>query len=188
MTFERFPLRELEQMKLLAIISMFFSLMACDPLDKGYKKNPAFVLDEAFKAIQNLDKRSFREVAAKEALCLYGNDNGLEHLKANLDFKLEEVDVIPKLQLSRYFLYPIYVGYWSYYQERYEIEILHRTHKEIVIHGIVDCDFGTNEQKNDRLINQKPTKYKMKECTLVKIVPKSFPVVPEATRCRILNV
>jgi hypothetical protein len=175
-------------MKLFRIVPLLFFIIACEPLEKGVRKNAAFILDEAFRAIHNLDKQSFRVVTAKEALCLYGNDRGLEYLKENLDFTLEEIDVIPKLKESRHFSSPLYVGYWSYYQERYEVGIYHRAKNQIIIEGIVDCDFGTPEQKNDRLINQKPSKYKKKECRIVKIVPKSFPGIPEQAKCSILKV
>ncbi len=175
-------------MKLLTMVLVLLSFISCDPFSLGFKKNPAFILEEAFRAIQNLDRQGFRDVAAKEAVCLYGNDQGLEHLKVNLDFKPEEIDVIPTLNGSRHFSSPLYVGYWSYYQERYSVEIYLRGMKKLIIVGIVDCDFGTDEQKNDRLINQKPSKYKMKECRIVKIVPKAFEALPESMKCGVLKV
>ncbi len=169
----------------MALILLF--IVACDPLGKGYRKNPAFVLDEAFRAITNLDKKSFREVTGKEALCLYGNDLGLEYLKQNLDFELQDIDVIRKITERRHFSSPLYVGFWSYYQERYSVEIYHETTKDLIVRGIVDCDFGTEDQKNDRLLNQKPKKYKKKECRIVKIIPTSFPALSEQ-RCSIFKI
>ena len=133
-------------MRLLATASMLFFMIACDPLNHGYKNNPGFVLNEAFTAIHQLDEQSFREVTAREALCQYDNVQGLEYLKENLNFNLEEVDVIYKLRGSRHFLSPHFVGYWSYYQESYEVKISDRTSKELLIEGIINCDFGTNEE------------------------------------------
>lgn len=167
---------------------MLLIIVACDPLEKGYKKNPAFVLLEAFRAINIHDRVSFREVSAKEALCLYGNDEGLDYLKQNLDFTLQEVDVVSKLAESRHYSAPLYVGYWSYYKERYSVEIYRKTTKDLIIKSVVDCDFGTEDQKNDRLINQKPGSYKKKECRIVKISPQSFPEIAEQKRCNLLRV
>jgi hypothetical protein len=167
---------------------MFFVILACDPLEKGYKKNPAYVLDQAFRAINNLDRLSFREVTSKEALCLYGNDQGLDYLKLNLDFNVKEINVIPKLLESRHYSSPLYVGYWSYYKERYSVEIYHKVRSDLIITSIVECDYGTEDQKNDRLINQKPGTYQKKECKIVKIIPESFPGLADQKKCNFLKV
>lgn len=174
-------------MKVLRLI-VLLNLVACDPYGFGFKKNPAYVLDEAMKAISNLDDKSFLEVTGKEALCIYGNEIGISYLKSRITFDPGNIKLVPTLLNSLHFTAPAYVGYWSYYHERYQVDITDKRSSEKVFKVIVDCEYGTDSVKNERLINLKKTKYKKKECRLVKVIPQSFPALPLAERCKKLEV
>jgi hypothetical protein len=175
-------------MKLLSILLLLTSIVACDPYGFGFKKNPAYVIDEAFKSISNLDLESFLEVTGKEALCIYGNESGLNYLKDNLTLNPENVKLTPKVLETRHYPSAVFVGHWSYYHERYEIEIADKNSNEVVLQTIIDCEFGTEGETNDKLINQKPKKYKKKECRLIKIIPAKFNSLPMATKCGLLKI
>lgn len=175
-------------MKILGFLLLLASVTACDPYGFGYKKNPAFILDEAFKSIQNQDLESFLEVTAKEALCVYGNEKGLAYLKENIHLNMENIKLNPKVLETRHYSTATFVGYWSYYHERYEIEIQDKNTKEIILETIVDCEYGTEGEKDDRLINRKPSKYKKKECRAVKLRPKKFNSLPIPSKCGLLKI
>ena len=175
-------------MKSLIFILALFALTGCDPYKFGFKKNPAYVLDEAFKSITNLDTQSFMEVADKEFFCSYGNNQGVNFLKENLSLKQETLKFEPKVLDTEHYNIPRYVGYWSYYHERYQIDIQDKETNESLLRAIIDCDYGTDGQKNEKFINLKPKKYKTKECKIVKIVPKTFNNLPLEKKCMLLQV
>ena len=167
---------------------MLFIIASCDPYHFGFEKNPAFVLDETFKSISNLDQTSFLELTSKEALCVYGNDNGLKYLRDNLQINIEEIRFIPSVLETRYFKVPNFVGYWSYYFERYEIDVKNKESDDFLMRVIVDCNYGTEEEKDQELINLKPSKYDKKECRIVKFKPKHFSELPIPEKCGILRL
>lgn len=175
-------------MKFFGFLFLFASVVACDPYGFGFKKNPAYVLDEAFKSVSNLDVESFLEVTGKEALCVYGNEKGLVYLKDNIELTTEQVKLNPKVLKNEHYSSPKFVGFWSYYNERYEIEVLDKVTNEVLLETIVDCDYGINGEKNDKFINIKPSKYKVKECQAIKLMPKKFKALPVPEKCNSLKI
>lgn len=175
-------------MKFFGFLLVLTSLVACDPYGFGFKKNPAYVLDEAFKAVTNLDVESFLEVTGKEALCVYGNEKGLNYLKDRMNLAPQEVKLNPVVLSNKHHPAPKFVGYWSYYSERYEIEVKDKVSGEVLLETIIDCEYGINGEKNDKYINMKPSKYKRKECLAIKLMPKKFAPMPVPAKCNTLKV
>ncbi len=175
-------------MKFFVLISALLTLASCDPYRFGFKKNPAFVLDETFKSISHLDHLSFLELTSKEALCVYGNVEGVKYLKENIQFNPEEIGFIPSVLETKYFKIPNFVGYWSYYFERYEIDVKSKTTDEFFMRVIVDCNYGTENEKDQKFVNLKPSKYEKKECRIVKFQPKHFDELPIPQKCGILRL
>src|SRR3989344_5584815 len=128
-------------------------MTACDPFGFGFKKNPAYVLSEAFVAINQ------------------------ENIKIN-----------PNVLESKHSKSPKFVGYWSYYQERYQIDIEDKVSKVLLMKAYVDCDYGTDQEKDDRFVNLSPEKYKKKECRLIKVKPTTFAPLPIPEKCDIMKV
>jgi hypothetical protein len=175
-------------MKNLGFLLLLFSVLACDPYGFGFKKNPAFVLDEALKAVINLDTASFLEVTGKEVLCVYGNHQGIQYLKDMVTLHTENIKLEPTVIETLHYAVPRFVGYWSYYHERYEINFLDKTTSESMLRAIVDCEYGTVEEKNEKFMNLKPNKYHKKECRLVKLRPVTFSSLPIPKKCEGLRV
>ena len=175
-------------MKRLSLLILLISFVACDPYGFGFKKNPAYVLDEAFKAMTNLDEASYIEVAGKEALCMYGTAKGLSYLKERLQVSADEVKLKPTVLNSKYHAVPEFVDFWSYYSERYQIEILDKRSNKLIIKAIVDCEYGTEGERNQKLLRLKPKQYKTKECRLTKLIPVGFENLPLSTKCSGLKV
>ena len=177
-------------MKILAIVSFTFFVIACDPYGFGFKKNPAYVLDQALKAIQNMDDESFLEISGKEALCLYGNKEGITYLHEkvradvqNVQLKHKEVGPLQKLTA------PEYVGFWSYLRQRYTVEIQQKSDKTVLGTLVVDCNYGAaNEKKPSYARISDPKKFKVKECRIIKIVPATFQALPVGSACETLSV
>ncbi len=167
---------------------LMFLITACDPFGFGFKKNPAYVLNEAFISISNLDHESFLEVTGKEVLCVYGNPQGLTYLKNNLTINQENIKINPNVLESRHSKSPKFVGYWSYYQERYQVDIEDKVSKALIMKAYVDCDYGTDQEKDDRFVNLSPEKYKKKECRLIKVKPSTFTPLPVPEKCDIMKV
>jgi phosphomannomutase len=171
-------------MRRLAIMGIaLLAAAGCDPYHFGFKNNPAFVLDMAYKSIQNLDLDSFLEVTAKEALCVYGNEEGLHYLKQNLTISPDQIKLKPTKLNSLHYSTPIYVDYWSYYHERYSIEILEKNTGKAVLKTIIDCEFGTSGSKNEKFIKKDPESYEMKECRVVKVFTQDFKDLPLPKKC-----
>jgi hypothetical protein len=175
-------------MKSFFILSILFLAAACDPYGFGFEKNPAYVLDEAFKSITNLDTESYLDVTGKEALCVYGNDEGLQYLKTNIVLSPENVKLKPTVLTTVHNLNPKYVGYWSYYSERYQIDILDKASEALIMKAYVDCEYGTDGDKNAKFVNLKPRKYRMKECRVVKVIPEKFQSLPVPAKCEKFKV
>jgi len=175
-------------MKRLIFITFLLALTGCDPYKFGFKKNPAYVLDEAFKSISNLDTESLMEVSGKEFFCAYASNEGINFLKENLSLKQESISFEPKVLETEYYSIPRYAGYWSYYHERYQIDIHDKVSNESIIRAIIDCDYGTEDRKDDKWINLKPKKYKKKECKIVKMIPYNFAALQLPGKCETLKV
>ncbi len=173
---------------MLYALPLLFMVVACDPYGFGFKKNPAYVLDEAFKSVTNLDTESFVEVTGREALCVYGNYAGLNYLKDNVILTPQNVKLKPTVLISKHYNIPRYVGYWSYYHERYQIDIQDKVTSELLLKAYVDCDYGTDGEKNEKLVNQKPKKYRVRECRVVKVIPQKFKSLPIPQKCEAVQV
>jgi hypothetical protein len=163
-------------------------MVACDPYGFGFKKNPAYVLNEALKSITNLDTESYLDVTGKEALCVYGNEEGLHYLKSNVVLNTENIKLKPTVLKTAYYLNPKYVGYWSYYSERYQIDIKDKTSAALLLKAYVDCDYGTDGEKDAKFVNLKPQKYRIRECRVVKVVPEVFNLLPLPEKCEKFKV
>lgn len=177
-------------MKILAALSFILLVIACDPYGFGFTKNPAFVLDQALKAIQNTDDVSFREVSGKEALCLYGNKDGMTYLHEKVTTDAQNVQLknkeIGELQVLSS---PEYVGYWAYLRQRYVVEIQQKSDKKTLGSIIVDCNYGVNGEKKESYLRVRdPKKLPQKECRIVKIMPATFSPIPMSARCQNLVV
>lgn len=170
-------------MKLFSILILMTLVAACDPYGFGFKKNPAYVLDETFKAIGNLDEETFLEMTGKEAYCLYGNEIGLNFLKDNILVNPENMKLGLKEVSNTHYSVPKFVGYWSYYNSRYSVEVIDKDSKEVLLETLIDCDYGIEGEKSTEWINQKPARYKKKECRAVKLLPKKFFPLEMPSKC-----
>lgn len=173
-------------MKLLGLLIILSLITACDPWGFDFKKNPAYVLNEAFQAVITLNPEAFREVTGREAFCLYGNMDGLSYLRQNLNVaKKEDVEINPKLiaNSSRYHKSAVYKDFWTFYTERYTVDILEKSTKKEFLQVAVECDYGFDDKKEDRYANMKLKKYKRKDCRVIKIIPKDFSALPMREEC-----
>lgn len=179
-------------MKLFGFLILLGLFTACDPYGFGFKKNPAYVLDEAFQSVVAKDFDAFNEVSGKEALCLYGNSAGIAFLFGNLKVDADKIEIKPKIlsNFSKHTAVPSYVGYWSYYQEIYQVDILDKVTKEELIKVAVECNYGfEGEKKAEYKQQMKLKKYKKRECRLIKIMPsKNFKTLPMTAECQQLAV
>jgi hypothetical protein len=177
-------------MKRLGFLILLGLVQACDPYGFGFENNPASVLNKAFESVQALDHEAFLEVSGKEALCLYGNAEGVNYLRTNLNINSESVEFKSKLleNSSKYTNIPRFVGYWSYYEDSYLIDILDKATKEALIKVLVECHYGFEGEKNEKYQNLKLKKYKVKECRVIKMIPFKFPALPMREECRPLKI
>jgi hypothetical protein len=177
-------------MKVLFLLVLTILLSSCDPYGFGFKKNPAYVLDRAFDSILALDYESFIKVSGKEALCLYGNLEGLGYLRDKISLKPSQIDIKPKLveNASTYTNAPLYVGYWSYYNEKFHIDILDKNTKRDLIKVLVECHYGFEGEKSDSYKQLNLKKYRKKECRLIQIIPVEFSPLSMTSRCEMLKV
>lgn len=177
-------------MKLMSFFLLLSTLIGCDPYGFGFKHNPAYVLNEAFEAVLAQDPDAFNAVSGKEALCLYGNVAGVTYLKNNLKIDVEKVEIKPKLieNSSHYTNLPQHVGYWSYYNERYQVDILDKNTKEEFFKVVVECHYGFEGEKSDKYKELKLRKYKKKECRVIKVIPFHFPSLKMTKECEPLKV
>lgn len=167
---------------------ILFLLVGCDPYNFGFKANPAEILKTAFEAVQEEDTETFLSVTGKEVLCLYGNDAGLAYLNRQATLTNDDV----KFNLNKisdvHFIIPEYVSsYWSYYNERYSMDMVDKKSSELILQAIVDCDYGSDD-KDPQYQNLKRNKYRRKECRLTKLIPKTFAPLKMSKRCQILKV
>ena len=175
-------------MKYWVLILLIGLIQACDPYGFGFKKNPAFVLNEAFESILEEDLDRFLDVTGKEALCVYGSEEGLGFLKKKFSLKPKHITLNPAVLDSRYFNNPIFVDFWAYYSERFMVEVKNKKSEEALVNVIVDCHYGTDGEMNEKYLNLKPSKYKTKSCEIVKIISKSFELLPIDGDCKQLKI
>jgi hypothetical protein len=161
--------------------------VACDPYNFGFEKNPITILDQLLKSTQNLDLETFIEATDKEALCVYGNEKALQYLKENIQITTDEVNLTWKSK-ETYFKVPEYVGYWSYFTTRYLMVIKDKKSDQKLADVVMDCYYGSSEEKNASLLNLKPGRYPVKECKLVKFTPATFEGLPLPESCSSVKV
>jgi hypothetical protein len=179
-----------KKMRFLAYFIFLSLIQACDPYGFGFKKNPAFILNEAFEAVLSLKVDAFLEVSGREALCVYGNENGLNYLRDKLNVRVEDLELRPQRieNHSKHLNPPHFVGYWSYYRDRYIIDIAQKKSANELLKVIVDCHYGFDGKKDDKYVELKVKKYKIKECRLIKIIPTAFTPLPVPQKCDNLKV
>ncbi len=177
-------------MKILALMGLTLFAIACDPYGFGFKKNPTYVLDQALKAIQNMDDVSFLEISGKEAFCLYGNKEGITYLHDKVTTDIQNLQLKNKnIGGLKVLGSPEYAGFWTYLRQRYVVEIQQKSDRTLLGTLVVDCNFGASgEKKISYLTIRDPKKFKMKECRLTKIIPASFKALPMSSRCENLIV
>jgi hypothetical protein len=175
-------------MKLLTLCFLLVAMVACDPYGFGFKKNPAFVLRQAFEAALSLDTDGFIKVSGREAMCVYGNADGLAYLREQADLRTEDVALKLNVIDSRYPANPIPVGFWSYYTEKYLVDILEKKSKTKIMGIMVECHYGFDGEKRERYQQLNPKKYKVKECKVIKLMPETFTPLPLPSECELLKI
>lgn len=192
-------------MKIIVFLSLILLSIACDPYGFGFKKNPAYVLDQVLTSIQNQDVESFLENSNQEALCVYGNEAGLKHLRENIAFDVHSVNIKSKILSEGPTKNAEFVGFWAYYRERYQINVSSKDSSVVIGQIVIDCNYGIPDKKNPSLLYDlnkyasdvishpervmaMKKKYKTKECKLSKFVPMTFTALPLSTTCKSLAV
>lgn len=174
-------------MKVFSLLLLCMTMIACDPHGFGFKNNPAYILDQALESIREGDETLFTKVTDREALCIYGNAAGMTYLRQNVTATSSSVDLSWTVTESHFKL-PEYVGFWSYYQSRYTIDVKDKKTDASLAEVTVDCHYGTKKDKDDELLDLTPARYPVKECRLIRITPKTFEALPLPSECEILKV
>jgi hypothetical protein len=175
-------------MKWSLIILFLFSLVGCDPHNFGFKNNPDFILDEVFKSVQNQDVVSFLEFTGKEAFCIYGNESGMAYLKSKTQVDPNNFMIDLGTPIKTSFTAPEYVNYWSYYRETFTVSVTDVKAKKLALEAIVECNWGTDGQRDPKNVHLKKSKFRNKSCRLVKLVPKAFEPMNLPEKCASLKV
>lgn len=175
-------------MKSFVLFLTLFLVAACDPHGFGYKNNPVAILEKIHESIERNDVDQFLAYTSREALCVYGNKQALEFLKERFPEAAPIKTKATKLT-STVLNSPKFVReYWSYYREEYEVEISHKKTKDKLAVVQVVCDFGLEGAKNEDLINANISRYKKRECRVIKFTPVAFEGLPLSEACRTLKV
>lgn len=174
-------------MKYLLLFTILGTFLACDPYGFGFKNNPAHVLDVALTSIINQDADGFADVSAEEALCVYGNREAISYLHNKIQITSEDIKLSWK-STDKYLEKPEFVGFWSYFNSRYLIDIKDKLEKETYAQVVVDCHYGTHGAKDVRFQNLETKKYPAKNCRIIKVIPLTFKALPIAEVCEKLVV
>lgn len=178
-------------MKLLGLLFLLGLIQACDPYNFGFKKNPAYVLNEAFEAVREKNTERLLELSGMEALCVYGNEEGMNYLYNHLNINTKEIEIVPKLMANsvKWNKNPTHVGYWSYYTEVYDVNIIDRASHNQLLKVAIECNYGFEGNKKEEYKEvTKLTKFKKRECRIIKIVPTIFNAIPLNNKCQKLKV
>lgn len=174
-------------MRYVFFLLLLGSFLACDPYGFGFKNNPAHVLDIALTSILNQDAEGFAEVSGEEALCIYGNSEAINYLHERVKITSDDIKLSWESE-DRHFEKPEFVGFWSYFNTRYLIDIKDREEKETYARVVVDCHYGTDGAKDDRFQNLDAKRYPTKNCRLIKVVPITFEALPTPKVCEKLVI
>lgn len=167
---------------------LLLSVVSCDPYNFGFRDNPAQILQDAVEAINTHDVQKFLKVSGREVLCIYGNEDGLDYLKRNSTIDPKNAKFNLTFIKETYYDVPAYVGYWSYLNQRYMMDVTDQRDNSMIVQAVVDCDYGTEGERNIKFVNLKRSKYKRKECRVTKLIPKTFKALPLPERCGVLKV
>ncbi len=136
-------------------------------LKYGYYWNPIKVLEEANLGIENNNLNQFSDVLSGKTLCIYGSREGMVNIRSALkkvdENSLSEPVLISAKHLSR----PLYVGYFSYYQEIYESKATSAS-GQLLLKTTILCNFGTTEV-NAKSLNASLSTYSTRSCSIVGI-------------------
>jgi hypothetical protein len=176
--------------RLLALALIMVLLSACNDQGFGYKQNPLRVLRMAHKAIIQGDDEKLGQYLSLEAKCLYANPQGLALVQAQLSDKIKNYKSELTLLSKKFNQSPRFVGYWSYYNEVYKIDISEKNEEQTMVASIkVTCDFGFKgvrelQEATRRSIENMP----IKMCKIQKMRGHLIDEMPISEDCRSLQV
>lgn len=143
-------------------------------LKYGYYWNPIKVLEEAHESLETNNLSQLTAVLTDKALCSYGSREGLNNLKGSLA-KVDESSVQePVLVSEKYLSKPQYVGYYSYFQQKYVSRALDK-YGHTLFKVTILCNMGSPDF-SQKLVNAPFHQYETKSCSIVAIANLDHPL------------
>lgn len=166
-----------------ALLIGVLALSACEVRDYGYKDNPFAILVNAHFAVRADDLSAFSKVFGREALCVWGSTTGMATIRDGLPSDIENLHSEIILSESHYLTYPRFVGYWSYFKQRYTAQLFDKNSRVQLAEAIIDCHFGVDGVKRESDRNQPMKYYPEKHCKVISFKAMSFRNVETPAEC-----
>ena len=161
---------------LLSLLLMLMLLGSCTyaTLTYGYYWNPLTVLTLADEALKIDDENGWTEVLSEKALCGYGTKEGMANVRSTFK-KVDESSMQEPVKVSSTYLQsPGYVGYYTYYQEKYVSKGLDASGK-LLLKVTILCNFGRTESSK-KYLNAPLSQYSTRSCSIIDIKNSDKPL------------
>jgi hypothetical protein len=160
-------------MKWFFLLLCFFAF-GCETANFGYRNNPVEIMHRARKAIHANNLTEFKKNLSRHALCQWGNEAALGHLKTYLPSDIKKL--IPQMTLveSNHLKMARFVGYWAYYEDVYHAQIVDVNSRILLGEARIECHFGNQGSKREIDRDMAKLSFSEKHCRVAVLKARSF--------------
>lgn len=156
----------------LILLSMAFMATGCLEQEFGFKENPAFTLLLSHSAVMRNKMADLEKTLGRKALCVWATPEGMQKLKLSLPRKADDL-TIEVIQLSTGALsQPRFMGYWSYYRANYQVDVLEKSSRTLLMRTESECNFGEDGAQTGARRDWR--NYPIKRCRTIAVEAHSF--------------
>jgi hypothetical protein len=144
----------------------------CLEQEFGYKENPAYTLLQSHSAVIQNDLAALERTLGKKALCVWATPEGVTKLRANLPRRKEKLTIEVKELSNSALSQPRFMGYWSYHRANYQVDVLHKLSRELILRAVSECNFGEDGAQTGARSNWRD--YPVKGCRTIAVETHGF--------------
>lgn len=164
--------------KALSMKWVFLSLavlaFACQRANFGFKNNPAEMMIRAHRAVQANHLEDLKKTLSRHALCYWGNTQGLASLKKSLPTDIEKLSPDMTLVESTQLKTPRFVGYWAYYEDVYNAQLIDKDSRILLGEARIECHFGVDGVKRESDAAIEKLSFPERNCKVTVLKARSF--------------
>ena len=155
-------------------LSLAFLAFSCERANFGFKNNPAEVMLRAHRAVQANNLDDLKKNLSRHALCYWGNEIALNNLKSNLPSDIRKLNPEIVLVESKQLKTPRFLGYWAYYEDVYNAQLVDADSRILLGEARIECHFGVDGVKRESDAAIEKLSFPQRNCKVTVLKARSF--------------